>query len=1397
MKRQKLVTGIVIIATVSAFSLIRSATPIKADSLSEKQTIYTQQKSEKISAVSSSDSQDILDSTLDSKQSTDKQDAATRYIHSMSNLHESSLTNDGSGIVAKNIAKTMADIQGYKGDTETIKQMIINESGAKAYGLSEKGDVTDVTDEIRIADLNGLDTVSSNNLQEFRITLVVPANVSGTGSDLSSEIIVYIGNVSKISTWSQLNSALMSSSQVILDIQANITNPTISGYINNLMPTNKNKIVILGNGYSLDFTGWCYYVDNITNQYNFVIDYTDLYGGNYYGPLLTVHNGPNSSVTFRNINYTGSQVTASFQNKIIFEGTNNIKSEATQYTSYDGSIRTMNNPNQSGLEAHTALFSENSNTTIEVSNGDGLILGSYLADQAPVSSIQPSLTMEKNSKVKIKTSGNTGETTAWGMPNWGPMIYSTINIQRNGIVKVGENSQLDVETAPGTTRVPVRLGYNPALSQWIPSIMQEKNSILNIKSNGPVSTANATAAIMMDKNALISLDSGSKLNMDINDMNSGLPAVSMGQNSNFTISENSVLQINKKNGNGNLLNMSSGSKFFVDQNGVAKFNSSGEGSSTNSLLYAGDGSNFTIGDKGTFEVQIKDGTGIRNMLNFGSNTTFQFANAQKVDLDARGNTNVNIVNMSNPGTFKADIQAVSAWSKADAAKTDPTYNWTPMYGVNVSYNGINTINVTGNSVTNKIQNDFWANYRTEKFSRILYDYIPDVVIGLDQPSDNKKIGSGQKLTGVVNNNASLLFYKVVDENDSSKDIILTNPTVASLIEGDTRKFHVVADSNGKFSFTLPEDVSLQAGEKIKAYAWGNGKDNFTIQTVLDKTPPSGESVTYEVGADNPLPDASVFVKNPTDTNPTPQNFSYAFNAETPKSTVENYMKTVGEYTVKVDLSDEAGNVTTIASTLIVYPYSRYISGTSFDVLYEDIKELSEAELKNYILLHSAPTAYVVKDGTKTDLTNKIIVSDLGGLANISSVQAQSYPVTLSVPASDAGLSEDLSTIIQVTVKDTIPPKAKSKVTPVKQGDSTAITGDAVDLKTFLAEVSDNVTPVETITAELDEKQDVDSLVATTGPKELKIKLTDASGNSAVITTQIFVYDDTFIVGKTGLITGQDYNMDSKEFDAEYARNLTISEGKVKAYDISGETAIDVTNDVVKFTVDTSLIGEDTDTPYPIKLSVNDAEKTIHLTLTKPELAIVDPTDGETSFTPEDPKTNEPLKQNTVDSGLRIQYVSGFDFGTNIRNLLSSNSVLSKGDYGSTEDGATKNVPAFVSINDDRKAPTGWDLSVSTADFVNQTTNTSLKGAYMTLSDFKYNGPATQKPEVVNKNVEISSTPSLVSSSTTGLYGSWSLALGDITSDEKSSGVNLTVPKNSARSLGEYQTEIVWMLTPKI
>ena len=276
--------------------------------------------------------------------------------------------------------------------------------------------------------------------------------------------------------------------------------------------------------------------------------------------------------------------------------------------------------------------------------------------------------------------------------------------------------------------------------------------------------------------------------------------------------------------------------------------------------------------------------------------------------------------------------------------------------------------------------------------------------------------------------------------------------------------------------------------------------------------------------------------------------------------------------------------------------------STIDSLYENITPISAqvvSDGKTTALAVPTLSGNVMK--TQDDapmLANKGAFIQMVYIAQVKKANTASKDLKTTVTTQ--GTNPDKTTIAIQTahtfsVKDVEPPTAKSKVTPVALNDSNAILGATVDLKSFLTDVADNVSTVDKIKAELVGNQDIPTLVSTVGVKEISIRLTDEAGNAAIVKMQIFVYDKNWPVGKDGAVTGQDFVMDQKDWSTDTARQTVVTNGTVQGFDISGEVAIDVTNDPSKLVIDTSKVGTEQGKAYPIKLTVNDATKTITVT----------------------------------------------------------------------------------------------------------------------------------------------------------------------------------------------------------
>ena len=246
-----------------------------------------------------------------------------------------------------------------------------------------------------------------------------------------------------------------------------------------------------------------------------------------------------------------------------------------------------------------------------------------------------------------------------------------------------------------------------------------------------------------------------------------------------------------------------------------------------------------------------------------------------------------------------------------------------------------------------------------------------------------------------------------------KDNTIVSPIPDSENSDISSNYTIKADATGKYSYTLPSNKHFSAGTKIKVFAYLSGNRDSVYQTVIDATPPIGEGKDYHSVKGAAVPDPQSFVQNPTDSNPLKQDFTYAFTEENPVSTIEQMLATAGTYTVKVDLFDEAKNKTTITSMLIVHETGFQFNGEDLSIGTDILPEMTSEEIEAYILKNSNASANKIADGLIIDLTENIVVSDMGGLTSTS--KAGTYVITLMVPKENVGGLEDEKKQVTFTV----------------------------------------------------------------------------------------------------------------------------------------------------------------------------------------------------------------------------------------------------------------------------------------------------------------------------------------------------------------------------------------------
>lgn len=235
-----------------------------------------------------------------------------------------------------------------------------------------------------------------------------------------------------------------------------------------------------------------------------------------------------------------------------------------------------------------------------------------------------------------------------------------------------------------------------------------------------------------------------------------------------------------------------------------------------------------------------------------------------------------------------------------------------------------------------------------------------------------------------------------------------------------------------------------------------------------------------------------------------------------------------------------------------------------------------------------------------NLIDSVITDDNGNWSfdNFNSKKLKAGAYTLKMTDADKRTAKD----VPVTVVDTLPPEATTKLYKFKLGTSNALTNPKGD---SILSYSDETSEMSAISFKYQlSEQERKNIINTLGYYEVMVEVTDAAGNTNTVMAPVIVYED--VVPVTGFISGIDFEINYNTWvnatDSQ-KRELMINEiyGKLKGYQISGNTVTDITADATKLTATfTGHVWEPKKT-FAIQTNVPGYSKIINVTLVPAEV----------------------------------------------------------------------------------------------------------------------------------------------------------------------------------------------------
>ncbi|MBP1044288.1 WxL domain-containing protein [Vagococcus sp. BWB3-3] len=191
--------------------------------------------------------------------------------------------------------------------------------------------------------------------------------------------------------------------------------------------------------------------------------------------------------------------------------------------------------------------------------------------------------------------------------------------------------------------------------------------------------------------------------------------------------------------------------------------------------------------------------------------------------------------------------------------------------------------------------------------------------------------------------------------------------------------------------------------------------------------------------------------------------------------------------------------------------------------------------------------------------------------------------------------------------------------------------------------------------------------------------------------------------------------------------------------------------------------------------------------------IIDPLDPEVPVDPENPVNPNP-------GALRINYVSDFDFGQIEQSGSAKHSFAALDSVANAGTTDFREVPNFVSVQDDRGSNAGWRLTVSQSEqltAVDADGTHVLDSAKITLKNAQNANTASPfQPTTINTDIEMTidgDTKDVAIADEGKGMSTWSIGFGDSNAVATES-IRLDVPGETKKVKGvQYKTQLNWNL----